>query len=57
MDEKLEAAKAAITEAFSDTSVSRGKVRERLEECQSLIDDYLEALAADDARDEEGGEE
>jgi hypothetical protein len=50
-DELLEKAKSAIDNLFSDTSVSRAKCRENLEDLQSEIETKLDALRADDERE------
>lgn len=42
--DKTEAAKKAINEVFSDTSVSPDATRERLEELRAEIDQLLETL-------------
>ncbi len=53
-DELLEAARTAIDNLFGDTSVSRCKCRENLQDLQAEIETKLDALAADAARESRG---
>lgn len=49
----LDKAKAALEDLFSDCSVSRDKCRENLGELKDEIQQKLDCLDADDARDAE----
>jgi hypothetical protein len=48
-DRLLEMAKSALSEVFGDTSVSRDKTRERLDELSNELDAMIGALDSDDA--------
>jgi hypothetical protein len=49
----LAAAKRAIQDIYSDTSVSRGKTRSRLEELREEIDMLLDTLSDSETEDDE----
>jgi hypothetical protein len=53
MSKRLEKAKDAIREFFSDRSQSRAEAKEGLEELAEDCNSYIEAIEADEQRDEE----
>jgi hypothetical protein len=50
--ELVEQARAAITDVFSDQTVSRTQTKESLYELIGEIKDFINALDSDDANDE-----